>query len=144
MKKKRKTKSAIGLRLRNDLAELQRDFGELDLFTRPRAGNSPCMELLLITLERIGIRMEPDVNHKRAHVHISYGKLWRAASYAVDTGERLAGELEHKYDRVVRDWIAGRRQKLLELWVELKPVRTRRRCYWNCARKGNSRAPHCE
>jgi hypothetical protein len=118
IKKRKKKSSATGLRigLRKDVAELQDEFGELDLFTSLRSGDPSKSALLVVTLQRIGIRMEPDKNHKRAHVHISNGKLRRVASYAIDTGERLAGNLERKYDRLVKEWIAGRRQKLMNLW----------------------------
>ena len=65
----------------------------------------------------IKIRMDGNKNHKRAHVHVEYDNNFHRASYAIDTGERLAGDLPNKYDRVVRTWICDKRPKLLEVWT---------------------------
>jgi hypothetical protein len=60
IKKRKKKSSATGLRigLRKDVAELQDEFGELDLFTSLRSGDPSKSALLVVTLQRIGIRMD--------------------------------------------------------------------------------------
>jgi Domain of unknown function (DUF4160) len=68
------------------------------------------------TLKGIRIRMDGSKNHKRPHVHVDYGKEYHTASYAIDNGERIAGELEGKYDGVVSIWIAKCRPQLLRAW----------------------------
>lgn len=76
-------------------------------------------ELLLKKLLDLGIRMEAD-HHGRAHVHIDYGTKIHAASYAVDTGERLVGSLPAKYDREIKAWILSNQTQLFELWAAMK------------------------
>ena len=51
-----------------------------------------------------------------ADIHVDYGKNLHAASFAIDTGERLADGLNRKYDKTVKDWIGRNREKLLEAW----------------------------
>jgi hypothetical protein len=61
--------------------------------------------LLVKRLHAIRIRMDGNKNHKRPHVHIDYGEEYHTASYAIDNGERIAGELHGKYDQEVSAWI---------------------------------------
>ena len=68
------------------------------------------------TLKGIRIRMDGSKNHRRPHVHVDYGKEYHTASYAIDNGERIAGELERKYDGEVCIWIAKCRPQLLRAW----------------------------
>lgn len=62
--------------------------------------------------KKIKVTMQPDPNHKRAHVHVDK----HDASFAIDTGELLAGQCDNKTCSVVGDWINKHRQALLELW----------------------------
>jgi len=65
------------------------------------------------------VKMLPDKNHFRPHFHVQY-KQECAASYAVDTLERLAGEMPRQYEKPILEW-AARKQKSLKLtWDELK------------------------
>jgi Domain of unknown function (DUF4160) len=104
-----------------ELAELQDAFAMVDLLMRPpRRGDSAVMKLLLKKLLAIKIRMDGNDNHKRPHVHVDYGKHHHVASYAIDTGERLVGNLNRKYDRAVQEWIAEHTPKLLEAWNQMQ------------------------
>ena len=60
--------------------------------------------------------MDACKNHQRPHVHIAYGIEHHAASYAIDSGSRLAGDLSKNYDRKVRDWIGENKKDLREVW----------------------------
>jgi hypothetical protein len=64
----------------------------------------------------ITFRMDGDRRHARPHVHIGFGKDHRKASYAIDDGTRLVGDLEPRYDAAIRSWILSRKNDLLELW----------------------------
>jgi hypothetical protein len=74
------------------------------------------MVFIVIELKEITLRMDANKNHKRPHLHIQYGRKHHAASYAIDNGTRLAGDLESRHDRITREWIGSHREKLLELW----------------------------
>ena len=74
------------------------------------------IEVLLKELLPLRIRMEQDKNHKMPHIHIDYGKLKHIASYSIQNGKRLAGDLDNKYDKVVKDWITKNQEKLIRIW----------------------------
>ncbi|WP_108096668.1 DUF4160 domain-containing protein [Pseudomonas sp. GV071] len=94
--------------------ELQRRLAEVDLMTRS-TGAAGLFELLVLRLRHLAIRMEVD-HHARAHVHIDYGRQRHAASFAVDTGERLVGRMPTKYDREIARWIEKNRDVLIQAW----------------------------
>lgn len=82
--------------------------------TRNRGASLMVRDLLVVK-----IRMQGDLTHGRPHVHIEYGGNYHKASYAIDTGVRLAGGLDSKYDKTVRKWIERNRKKLDRSWREL-------------------------
>jgi hypothetical protein len=103
------------------LEELQDNFAMEDLDSEPTIyiNGHPIIKLLVKKLLPIRLRMDKSGNHKRAHLHVDYGIELHAASYAIDTGDRLAGTLDTKYDRYVRTWIKDNRAHLIELWNDL-------------------------
>jgi hypothetical protein len=100
--------------LKKELARLQDDFAMADLFGG--TSNPFVMKAIVKIHQAIRIRMDGNKNHPRAHLHIDYGREFRTASYAIDTGELLAAKLDRKYDRAVDDWIAICRPLLLQAW----------------------------
>ena len=100
--------------LKNELARLQDSFATVDLLTH--RGDPAKMKLLVKVLLAMRIRMDGNKNQKRPHVHVDYGKRYHTASYTIDNGKRIAGELNGKYDREVRFWITRCRNQLLEAW----------------------------
>ena len=52
----------------------------------------------------------------RPHILIAYGPEFHVASYAINNGDRLAGNLASKYDREVKTWIGDHGPKLLQVW----------------------------
>jgi len=102
--------------LKKELAELQDKLAVADLSMRPSAPRG-LVTFSVKELKEIQIRMEGNKNHKRPHVHVDYGKQHHVASYAIDTGDRLVGDLDPRYDRHVRAWIEGHRSKLLLVWA---------------------------
>jgi hypothetical protein len=101
--------------LSEQAALLQDDFAMIDLLTRP-SSNHGMLEYLVKRHQLLAIRIDGDRNHGRAHVHVDYGRSHHAASYAIDSGERLAGALDSKYDKSMRTWIATNRKLLLATW----------------------------
>jgi len=98
--------------------DLQRDLAMFDALNSPsRGGGSIGFQLL--KLQPLTLRMEPD-HHARAHIHIDYGRVRHTASFAVDTGERLVGQLPRKYDKKIAGWIEKNRGVLQSAWDELK------------------------
>lgn len=78
------------------------------------------MELLIKKLLPIEFRMEQDANHKMPHLHINYGKEKHVASYAINGGERLAGNLDTKYDKAVKVWISKNQVQLNKIWIAIQ------------------------
>lgn len=58
-------------------------------------------------------------------VEIFYGSQEYAARYAIETGQRLDGNLDRKYDRAVGLWIARKQEHLLTIWHALQSGRNR-------------------
>ncbi len=71
------------------------------------------IKFLVARLEEIQIRMDGDKNHATGHVHIKYRKDGHAASYAINNGSRLAGEMPRC---TIKKWIADNRADLSLLW----------------------------
>ena len=67
---------------------------------------------MYLSKPRIKVRMEPDVNHERAHVHINEHN----ASFDVNTGELMEGECDVRTRQTVQNWILRHKGDLLELW----------------------------
>lgn len=97
--------------------ELQRQLATVDLLTRPvRGGRQNSLELLLLKRGELKVKMYQEPGHALPHVHIDYGRKNHVASYSIDPAERLVGNLDKKYERVIAEWIDARKTVLLELW----------------------------
>ena len=99
------------------LEELQDQFALIDLITKK--GKDELLEILLKKLLPLEFRMEPD-HHGAPHIHINYGKEKHVASYRINDGVRVAGNLQNKYDKIVKDWIAINQKTLQEIWAAMK------------------------
>ena len=64
--------------------------------------------------------MYQEPNHGRPQFHVDYGKDNHTASYAVDDGERLDGNLPSKYDKAITRWADANRDQLLSTWNDLQ------------------------
>jgi hypothetical protein len=102
------------------IRDLQRELAEFDLLENVDTRFGEPIHLMIMDLQSVRIRMEPDRKHHTPHVHIDYGKIYRSASYSVTKATRLAGNLSNKYDRIVIDWIKRHRECLTKLWDEMK------------------------
>ena len=74
---------------------------------------------LLVRRDPLRIRMYKEIQHARPHIHIDYGKKRHIASYALDTGERLAGNLDIRYDKAISTWIAQSHERLFNIWAAI-------------------------
>jgi hypothetical protein len=101
-----------------DLASLQNDLAIVDMSKRPQRKVS--LGLLLVKKEQIKLKMYQEKGHARPHFHVDYGSQNHAASYAIDTGERLDGALDRKYDKTVGSWTEANRKQLLNIWGALQ------------------------
>lgn len=59
---------------------------------------------------KIRVRMEPDVNHKRPHVHIDEHR----ASFDVNTAELMEGDCVARVQHTMQEWVLRHRKDLLE------------------------------
>jgi hypothetical protein len=105
-------KDSIG---ENCVAELQQQFAFVDLYTERSAEE---IKALLLRLGHTKLRMRPEHNHQRPHFHIEYKQQY-SASYAVDTLERMAGDMPKKYEEPILEWAAKYRLSLAATWESL-------------------------
>lgn len=105
-------RDALLIPVRGALEKLQHELAYIDMMSGP----SDRMRLLICVRQNVKIRMDGNRNHKRPHIHVDYGPEYHTASYAIDTGERLSGNLKKRYDREVRVMIDTTRPNLIKLW----------------------------
>jgi Domain of unknown function (DUF4160) len=87
------------MNLNAEFDELQRLFAQKDLLTEPRRSpKNDFMEILLVRRKNMSIKIYKEIGHHLPHIHIDYGKQHHVASYAIDSGLRIAGSLSPKYD----------------------------------------------
>jgi hypothetical protein len=72
---------------------------------------------LVLKLKNLKFKMYQEKSHKTPHIHIDYGRKSHVASYSIRQAKRLAGNLDRKYDRVVKEWITENRERLLDVWA---------------------------
>lgn len=109
------------MNLDEEYSHLQLRFAHIDLFTQLRSNSrSGMLEVLLIKKQNMKIKIYQEKGHQLPHVHIDYGNNNHVASYAIETGARLDGNLSRKYDKVVIDWLKDNREKVLKAWNELQ------------------------
>jgi len=101
------------------LQELQDKFALIDLMSR--GSKSGYLEILIKKLRRIELRIEQDPNHRKSpHIHINYGREKHVASYRLTDGVRLAGSLDTKYDKIVKDWILQNNVALIDIFDNIQ------------------------
>lgn len=107
--------------LEEELDELQRLFAQKDLLTEPRRySGSGFMEILLAKRKNMKIKIYQEKGHHLPHIHIDYGKQQHVASYSIETGQRIEGDLSKKYDSDVSNWLDRNREKVLQIWNTLQ------------------------
>jgi hypothetical protein len=103
--------------IQSALRSLQYQMAILDLLSNS-SGSGQGMQLLLKEQKLIKLRMDANLNHSRAHIHIDYHRTPRIASYAINDGTLLAGD--KSYNKVVQPWIARHKDKLMIIWEDLR------------------------
>jgi len=108
--------------IEEELSALKRQLEFADKIARSESGERE-IKYLVFSHEILRLRIDANMNHSRAHIHLDYGHEIHAASIAIDTGELLAGRIPHKYSRRVIDWITKNRETLNEIWKALRESR---------------------
>ncbi|EOR4055612.1 DUF4160 domain-containing protein [Escherichia coli] len=109
------------MNLDEEFYELQKLFAQKDLLTdKRRSSGGGFMEILLVKRQNMKIKIYQEKGHQLPHIHIDYGKQAHAASYAIQSGDRIEGDLPKKYDSDVSSWLGRNRDKILEIWNALQ------------------------
>ena len=108
--------------LQDEFEELQRMLAQTDLLFEPRSRNrnDNFLEILLVKRKDLKLKIYQEVGHAMPHLHIDYGKEHHTASYAIESGEKIEGNLPKRYDSNINRWIIQHREKLLEAWASLQ------------------------
>ena len=85
-------------------------------FTRQAQVLSFLIDIIGDRKKKIKVTMHTDSNHGRPHIHINE----HDASFAVDSGELLAGDCDNKTRILIENWIERHRDDLLQLWDIIK------------------------
>lgn len=101
----------------------QKDIDELQLilsFTEQQpARNYEALKALFIRLNYTALKMYREQNHTRPHFHIEYKKQY-SASYAIETLEKLSGNIPAKYEKPIMEWALRHKNFLLLTWNKLQ------------------------
>ena len=108
--------SQIDPTLQDALSHLQDEMALIDMLRRP--SRSDALELMLKKHEHLVLKMDGNLNHARAHLHIDYHREKHFASYAIDNGELLAGR--DNYSRAVKPWIRDHKDALMRVWIGIR------------------------
>ncbi|WP_421636541.1 DUF4160 domain-containing protein [Enterobacter ludwigii] len=109
------------MNLDEEFYELQRLFAQKDLLTeKRRSSGGGFMEILLVKRQSMKIKIYQEKGHQLPHIYIDHGKQAHAASYAIQSGDRIEGDLPKKYDSDVSSWLGRNRDKILEIWNALQ------------------------
>ncbi len=95
---------------------LQSQLAHVDISKKSRSG----LELIVLRRQQITLRIQPDKNHARPHIHLDYGNEFHAASICIKSSDILAGNIPTKYRRVLQAWMSENRNALLKIWDDLK------------------------
>jgi hypothetical protein len=100
-----------------DLESLRDALEEVNEISRTQSGS---LYKLLVAKHQIKLKMYQETGHSRAHFHVDYGPTNHAAVFAVDTGERIEGSLDRKYDKAITAWTIANKRALLAIWHALQ------------------------
>lgn len=103
-----------------DIEELHERLSRIDLLdSLSRQGNEENIKLTVHKINYAKLKIQPEKNHWRPHFHIEY-KQEHSASYAIDSLEKLAGNMPKKYEKPIIDWADEQRENLKATWDKLK------------------------
>ena len=103
-----------------DIEELHKRLSRIDLRDSfSTQGNEENIELTVHKINYAKLKIQPEKNHWRPHFHIEY-KQEHSASYAIDSLEKLAGNMPKKYEQPIIDWADKQRENLKATWDKLK------------------------
>lgn len=109
------------MKLKAELSELQRLLAQTDLITGyMQSSNSGFVEALLAKRKPLKVKIYQEVGHSMPHVHVDYGRRHHVATYRVNDGERIEGNLDKKYDSDVSNWLVRNNNVILVVWDELQ------------------------
>lgn len=103
-----------------DIEELHECLHSIDLLNlRSEEGNVRHLELLVYKNNYTKLKIQQEENHKLPHFHIEY-KQEHSASYAIDSLERLAGDMPKEYEKPIMKWAKRKRNSLKATWDKLQ------------------------
>ncbi|WP_303275677.1 DUF4160 domain-containing protein [Acinetobacter soli] len=107
--------------MENEVQELQKKLAQIDLIMEPKKSNKNAfLEILLLKLKNIKIKMYQEHSHNLPHIHIDYNDKIHAASYAIQSGEKIEGSISKKYDKEISNWIFKNQDNLIKIWELLQ------------------------
>ena len=107
--------------LDEEFSELQKLLAQKDLITESRKrASSGFTEFLLAKRRNMKYKIYQERGHTMPHIHIDYGRMNHAASFAITSGERLDGNLPKKYDSDISSWLSRNQNQVLKIWESLQ------------------------
>ncbi len=104
-----------------DIEELHESLSSIDLVDSllSQGNEENIIKLTVHKKNYTKLKIQPEKNHCRPHFHIEYKQEY-SASYAIDSLEKLAGNMPKKYEKPIIDWAEEKRENLKATWDQLK------------------------
>lgn len=77
------------------------------------------LEHLVKKFVNVKVKMYQE-HHNQPHVHLDIGNQNHVASISIENQEILAGSIERKYERTVKNWIEKNKENLLIIWTNIQ------------------------
>lgn len=92
------------------------------LNTNRKTNNVSSVHLLIknATSGKLKVRIDNRKNHKRPHLHIDFNGQIHAASFAIDDGDKLVGDIPPWLRKIITVWIILNQEVLRNIWNEIQ------------------------
>ncbi len=106
--------TAIKQQLVDSLKGLQESLATIDLINNSSSNNQD-IEFLIVKKGHIKLDIRKEKNHNLPHFHILFKRI-HEASYKIESLEKLAGDMDRKYEKPMLDWAKNNKEHLLKAW----------------------------
>ena len=104
-----------------NLESLQNTLALIDDMNKPRHRRpNGVLDFSVLAKQKLKLKMYKELNHNKPHVHVEYGSDTHKASVAIEDGQLLAGNLDRKYEKAVKEWVISNKEVLTNIWNALR------------------------
>ncbi len=88
-----------------------------------KSGKGLLLENLVKKFVNVKVKMYKE-KHNLPHIHLDIGRQNHVASISIEEQNILAGTVEKKYEKIVKNWINKNKENLLKIWDNIQDGET--------------------